>query len=212
MLVYDIEIAKCIPPRNGELDHEFEYCDGWQDHKGMGISSICSYRRVKDMYNVFMQDNFDTFDRMLGHYLKNGKQIIGFNSMQFDNQVLYANNLLTDLDLMNKLSYDLLQEIWRAVTGKQEYVKEFDWKVHAGYGLDQMCQANFGEGKSGLGALAPEDFQRGNYGSLIDYNLNDVRLTCNLFNLAASKSGRLLLPEGGSVRLRSPEEVLNGNV
>jgi len=209
MLVYDIEIARCVPPRKGPMDPELEYCKGWDDHKGMGISSICSYDDSTSTYNVFMKDNMDRFDRLLRRRLGGGEQIVGFNNRLFDNLVLHANGMVTDLAQLQKHSYDLLQEIWRAVTGIQEYVEDFHWKIHADYGLDAMCEANYLENKVGLGVQAPIDFQQGNYGMLIDYNLQDVKLTRDLYRLAYMSQGRLKTPKGGTIVLRSPEEVLH---
>ena len=39
-LIYDIEIIKAIPSKNGERITGIEYCEGWKDHANMGISVI----------------------------------------------------------------------------------------------------------------------------------------------------------------------------
>ncbi len=44
-----------------------------------------------------------------------------------------------------------------------------------------MAQYNFGVKKSGKGVMAPLLYQRGHYGSLLDYCLHDVLMTRRLF-------------------------------
>lgn len=40
ILIYDCEIIKCIPIRSEKRDPSLEYCAGWEDYDGMGISLI----------------------------------------------------------------------------------------------------------------------------------------------------------------------------
>ena len=54
--------------------------------------------------------------------------------------------------------------------------------THAGYGLDALAIANGLTGKTGHGADAPVDWQLGRYGSVIDYCLEDVRITAKLIH------------------------------
>jgi len=60
--------------------------------------------------------------------------------------------------------------------------------------LDSLSQANLNMGKSGNGALAPVLFQQGKIGELVQYCIQDVYLTKNLFELALSK-GELYIPK-----------------
>lgn len=202
MIIYDIEIKKCIPPYKGQPKSEYEYCAGWHDHKEMGVSSITVYDYNSDEYHVFMDDNMDDFRKMLSDEITVGDPVIGFNSLNFDNKVIYANGLVENLEELDAVSYDLLQEIWKAVSGTEGRTDNFNPAVHAGYGLDIMCSMNNIGRKSGNGALAPENFQDGRYGTLINYNLHDVWLTKQLFDFAKrnnralnSKIGLITLPE-----------------
>jgi len=97
--------------------------------------------------------------------------IVGFNSINFDNRVLSA---VWGVDASKRNNYDILRGIWAAVA--------LVGGARGGYGLDACCAANFGTKKSGNGAMAPVDWQRGKIGDVIDYCLQDVRLTKMLFD------------------------------
>ena len=45
-IIYDCEIIRCIPPRDGIRNDDLAYCDGWHDYEGMGISVIGAYDYV----------------------------------------------------------------------------------------------------------------------------------------------------------------------
>jgi hypothetical protein len=113
--------------------------------------------------------------------------LIGFNSVGFDNNVLSCFGTLPE----GKDYYDILQEIYRTV-GKR----------FKGSGLDAICTLNGLGSKSGNGALAPVQWQRGQIGSVIDYCLRDVRLTRDLFVL--SQKAIIKTPKG-NLSLRKVE-------
>lgn len=99
--------------------------------------------------------------------------MVGFNSIPFDNAVLRACEIV---DIPEDCSFDLLREIWKAAG----LGPKFEYPSHAGYGLDAVAKANGLGGKTGHGAIAPIDWQRGNVGAVIDYCLNDVAITAKL--------------------------------
>lgn len=116
--------------------------------------------------------------------------IVGFNSKKFDNSLCEANGIKID----HKPHYDILVQIARAVHPHTEkpYFKDC--------GLSNCCKANFNTQKSGDGALAPVQWQNGEIGSVIDYCINDVRLTKKLFDkimqghpIVSPKDGKTLL-------------------
>lgn len=193
-VIYDIEIAKAIPGRNGEQQTGIEYCAGWKDHANMGIACIGAWDYVEDRARVFTMGNISEFldlcdDRDL---------LVGFNSIPFDNAVIAATLNRPAFD--ESRCYDLLREIWAAAG----LPAEFDFKTHGGYGLDAVCEANFGTKKTGNGALAPVDWQRGEYGRVIDYCLNDIKLTKQLFDRAMG-DGNIKCPKTGNrLYLRVP--------
>lgn len=43
VIVYDIEIIKAIPGRNGEREEGIEYAEGFHDHANLGVSVIGAY-------------------------------------------------------------------------------------------------------------------------------------------------------------------------
>lgn len=187
-LIYDCEIVRCIPPA---VKPDLEYCGGWHDHANMGISVIGVYDYLSKNYRVFLEDNFGDF----GDLVRQRDVIIGFNSLAFDDKLCAAHGI----DVYT--TYDLLCEV-RAASGQpREYVYG---QTRKGYSLEALARTNLGTGKSGSGALAPEMWQRGQRGAVIDYALLDVQLTRRLFELGVGDG--LTDPTGrGLLTLREPE-------
>ncbi len=165
MIIYDCEIVKAIAKKDEPRIEGIEYCDGWRDFENMGISVICAYDYAEDRYRVFTGDNMSAFQALVD----DTDVVIGFNSLAFDNPLCRANGL----NVSDDKSWDLLAEIWAGAG----LPKKFESPTHIGFGLDACAAANFGAQKSGNGALAPIAWQRGEVGGVIDYCINDVRLT-----------------------------------
>jgi hypothetical protein len=115
MLVYDVEIKKAILGRGEKPTEGVEYCDGWNDHANMGVSTVCCYDYEEDRYRVFCSDNLEEFSALVDAH----DIIVSFNGLNFDNKVLaYAiPGLVEPLKWLNKKSYDIFAEI-RDVSGK----------------------------------------------------------------------------------------------
>ncbi len=173
-VIYDIEILRAIPnkPPFKKLEG-IEYCEGWHDHANMGIGCLCAYDYLEDRYRVFTEKNLNEFIDLI----QARELLVGFNSIAFDNNVVKA---CLGFDPGTLKNYDLLCEIWVA----SGLTSKFQYPSHAGFGLDETCRVNFGTQKSGDGAMAPVDWQRGGYGTVIDYCINDVKLTKQLFDSA----------------------------
>jgi hypothetical protein len=185
IIVYDLEIIKAIPTKEPQIEG-IEYCGGWQDHANMGVSVIGAYDFAEDRYRVFTKDNWTEFEQLV--FLN--PIVAGFNSIRFDNPVLKACGIV---DIWEEKSYDLLQEIYKSL-GKRV----------SGYGLDKIAKANGLSGKTGNGALAPVDWQRGNIGTVCDYCLQDVAITAKLIKQVISE-GELIDPVTGYlIKVRSP--------
>ena len=168
MLVYDCEIEKAIPPRKDEArKRDVEYCEGWRDFKGMGITVITAYDSLENQFRVFLKDNLQIFQNLVNYHKSIGSPIAGFNSIAFDDKLCEANGLEVKTD------YDLLVEEWKA----DGLGPTFSPATHGGYGLDATLKANGIAPKSGHGALAPIQWQQGEYGSVIDYCLGDTTKT-----------------------------------
>lgn len=166
MLVYDIEIVKAVPVKHEERMEDVEYCAGWHDHANMGVSVIGAYDYEEDRYRVFFEDNFDQFQELLEAH----DELVTFNGVRFDDAVLAVNGFT----IPSVRKYDILLEVWSALgLGLERFTR-----AHGGLGLDPLARANFpGTGKTGNGAMAPALWQRGRRGEVVDYCLNDVRLT-----------------------------------
>lgn len=155
MIVYDCEIIKAVPSKKAPIIPDIEYCSGWTDFTGMGISVVCAYDSKTDRYHTFCADNLAEFQKLINK----DPIIIGFNSTKFDDKLCFAHGI-------DVKSWDLLTAL-RSPGGS--------WK---NLSLGNICETNFPNvAKTGDGALAPVEWQRGNYGKVINYCLNDVWMT-----------------------------------
>ncbi len=190
-VIYDLEIKKAIPGgKDKEPRQGIEYCEGWEDHANMGIACLCAYDYHTGRYRVFTDKNQGEWMKLVA----NRDIVVGFNSMRFDQKVLEA-CWGPDFWVESARQYDILREIWRAV-GLD--VDKFVFKTHGGYSLDAVADMNLGMKKTGHGALAPIQWQEGNIGAVIDYCLEDVRITRLLFN-DIIRNGKLISPKGGGL-------------
>ncbi len=170
IVVYDLEIKNCIQGKNEERDSNYEYCNGWTDYKGMGISSLVAYDFNARRYRIFGDENKKEFDELVD----NSKFVVGFNSNKFDNKVVQA---CWGINILQERSFDIMKEIIKTV-----FDTENTNAHHKGFGLNATVKANFNNvGKSGHGANAPRLYQDGKLMELVDYNLEDVRITKMLF-------------------------------
>lgn len=193
MLVYDLEIIKAIPDKKGGNLPGIEYCNGWSDHADMGISVIGAYDYWDDRYRIFCKDNFEKF----GDLCDKHDCLVSFNGIGFDNKVLKENNIVVSEDKC----YDILVEVWVGDGLKPV----FEFPSHVGYGLDAICKANFDDHKSGHGALAPVQWQKGEIGEVIDYCINEVKLTKNLLDYVI-RFGMIKSPKekGKIIKIKRP--------
>lgn len=170
MLIYDIEILRAIPDRSGKREDGVVYCEGWSDFANMGVAIVGCYDYKTDRYRVFCEDNLLDFKLLVF----SSECVVGFNNNRFDNRVLEA----AGVQIPAEKSYDILEEIWRSL----DLGTEFRPETHGGYGLEALVRANFQTAKTGNGALAPIQWQRGLIGSVVDYCLHDVYLTRKLLD------------------------------
>jgi DEAD/DEAH box helicase domain-containing protein len=202
IIIYDCEIIHCIPPRNGYLDPRFSYCQGWHDFKNMGISVIAfqliGWKSFSDgLYSITNLDNsipysFDSLKEILSE----APLVIGFNSKKFDDALLKANNIVI------QTHYDLLEEIRHVGYGSSRWQ---DQPKGRNYSLDAIARAN-GMKKAECGNLVPQLWQQGQYQKVIDYCLNDVRLTTSILQLG--QQGNLIDPNTGKyLKLKKLENI-----
>lgn len=166
IIIFDTEIKHGVITDNNPPKLHYQYAKGWKDFAGMGISVICAFDFQKHHYRVFCEDNFDAWRDLV----ERSSRVISFNGDNFDNPLLEANGLGYDL----AKSLDLAALIWNlAGVPEGEHPK--------GLGLDALCKANGIDGKTGNAADAPQDWQDGKVGRVIDYCLGDVRATVDLY-------------------------------
>lgn len=162
ILIYDAEIRHGIATADNPQLPGFRYARGWTDFAGMGIAVICAYDTLEARYRVFMEDNLsDLVETMYSRDM-----VIGFNNWRFDDRLLFANGIEPPAGKTK----DLAAAIWHAAgIPNGEHPR--------GLGLNAICKANGIPGKTGNGADAPQWFQRGRIGRVVDYCLGDVRST-----------------------------------
>lgn len=185
LIIYDTEIANGVATPDNQPKPGYKYAKGWTDYAGMGISVICAYDIAEAQYRVFMADNFSAFDDLVGR----GAHVLGFNNHRFDDRLIRENGFR----IPHEKSLDLAAAIWKSAgIPNGEHPK--------GLSLNACCQANGLPTKTGNGADAPQDYQDGRIGRVIDYCLNDVRCTLHLYRYIAQNGG-LLDPRDGTTWL-----------
>ncbi len=167
-IVYDCEIIRAMPVPGVAADPTLDYCAGWDDFENMGISCICAYDFATDSSHVFLSDNLADFQILIDK----SEEVIGFNSIHFDDRLCAINGIKI------KTTYDLQCEVWVAAGMPRAYTKDV---TRRGYSLGKLAEVNLGYGKKITGAMAPELWQRGKIGTVIDYCLQDVSFTKNLY-------------------------------
>lgn len=166
IIVVDSEIKHGVITEDNPAQPGYQYAQGWTDYLGMGISTICAYDFYTARLRVFCEDNFDQWLELVRH--RDG--VVSFNGNRFDNPLLSAHGLGFDLEK----SIDLAALIWQAAgIPEGEHPK--------GLGLDAICRANDIPGKTGNAVDAPQDWQQGRIGRVIDYCLGDVRSETELY-------------------------------
>lgn len=201
-VVFDLEIKKTID----------ELPNGWEDKHLMGVSSGVAWDNLAERWLIFDDHNL----AQLIERLSSAKLVVGFNHIRFDYRVLEG-AVGSDADFMidrpviqtgafrkdgeffynqedvEKLDFDILLEIWKAL-GKGPV---FNRDTHGYFGLDAVARQTLGldMGKTGHGAHAPVLFQEGRLAKLMEYNLQDVKLTRDLFRFAR-KHGYVLTKDG----------------
>ena len=170
----------------------------------MGISCIGVYESRQDRYRMFLGDNMDQVIALFRDTIKGGGIIVAFNSFNFDNKLVVANLDISEGFLKPEYHYDILREIW---ISKSLDPDVFNFETHGGYGLDAVCEETIGTRKTGHGAHAPVDWQRGNIGAVIDYCLMDVWNETELFKFIL-KYGFIRSPKApyNKIFLRHPSE------
>lgn len=186
LVIYDTEIRNGVATKDNQAQPGYRYAKGWHDFEGMGLSVICAYDILEARYRVFLEDNLSDFMDLIEQ--RDG--VLGFNNYRFDDKLLAANNMA----IPREKTFDLADAIWHEAGIPQgEHPR--------GLSLNACCTAHGLPQKSGNGADAPQDFQDGRIGRVIDYCLNDVRCTLHLYRYI-ERTGGLIDPRDGTSWLR----------
>ena len=162
---------------------------GWNNVYGMDLSSCVTYDSKTDNYTFW-----DHLSReRLCDYL-NGKIVVSFNGILFDSKLLLGNDRTIELNGSTKnikncwFNVDIYIEIWRRILNldKSNYPKIIEelkkQRFNKGiFALKDIAFATLNHTKSGDGADAPMLFKQGRIVELLQYNLQDVRVTKELF-------------------------------
>lgn len=175
IIVYDLEILRAIPTKE-ECIPGIEYCGGWTDYKGMGITVLAAYDYLEKRTHVYCQDNLHKFIELADQR----QYRVSWNGMNFDDKVLGASGYIFNAgkaitDYGYNQHYDILREVWAASGIPRD--KPFTPKLHGGFGMDAVAQASIGRGKTDDGALAPILWQQGEIGRVINYCIADTWIT-----------------------------------
>lgn len=209
--IYDLEIAKAIPPKN-EADRidGIDYCAGWTDYANMGISvgAVCTLDT--DTWEISEPAAY-LFDRAfnvqnpspesLKEYARYTAQTMiadqlsvsrygGFNSKKFDDLLLSEVHQIPD---SVRSHFDILEMILEAAGLKD--VKYWELDPPRSYSLAKIAEAN-GYQKTLTGEQAPIEWQRGNHKLVTDYCKNDVVIEAE--TLKRLLQGTLIDPNTGN--------------
>ena len=186
-IFYDAEIVRCIPDKNQQNKPDLEYCSGWNDFEGMGVSVIgwaCS-----DLsQGVCVVDGLESAALRCLEEMASSCLVVSFNGRNFDDKLMAANNILLRTD------YDLLEEVRLSAYGSTS------WRGCPGgftYKLDALARANGIPPKTNSGELAPELWQKGLKRKVVNYCLHDAKITAEVLRLGLT--GELKDPNTGSL-------------
>lgn len=179
MIIYDVEIQKCIQSRDEERNPNYQYCNGWKDYVGMDFACAVVFDYQFDRYDLYDEFMLDE----LREAFNKAECIVGFNILNFDNNLLDA----CEITVPPNRCYDLLRAIASAAGTPNDF---------KGLSLAAVCQANFTVSKSGDGANAPILYQKKQFGELFNYCMRDVWLTKRLTDKII-RTGRIINPRTG---------------
>jgi len=139
---------------------------GANDPALLDLSVVCVYDSKTDKYMSFLEEDLPK----LWPILESADLLIGFNSDHFDTPLL---NKYYSGDLTKMKSIDLMKTIQETL-GRR-------------IGLGTVAEETFGAGKSAHGSQAMEWWAQGKYQEVIDYCIQDVKITKDLYEHMKAK-------------------------
>lgn len=142
------------------------------------IYCVCIYDSETDKYSSYTKEQL----KDLWPILEKADLLVGYNNDSFDTPIL---NRYYSGDLSKIGSLDLLSEIKKSLGFRLK--------------LDSVAEATLGRKKTGHGMLAMEWWKQGKYQDVIDYCLQDVKITKEIYDYAV-KNGHLKYKDGKEMR------------
>lgn len=136
---------------------------GSNDPASLSLACVCIHDSATDAYSSYFVEDLPK----LWPILEKTDILIGFNSDHFDIPIL---NKYYSGDLRKIKSVDIMKEIKK--------------KLGRRIGLDAVASATLGKKKSGSGVYANVWWRRGEKQKVVDYCIDDVRLTKELYKYA----------------------------
>lgn len=150
-----------------ETQHSFQ--EMGNDPKKLKISVVGIYEYAANEYKAFREEEF----AQLFPKLEKASMLVGFNINKFDLPVL-SPYYLGNTSQFHTL--DILDEV----------EKKLGFRV----ALDDLAKATLGTQKSGHGLVAIDYFRKGEWDKLVNYCLDDVRITKDLYEYGL-KNGKI---------------------
>lgn len=145
---------------------------GSSNPEDLDISVVCIHDSKTDKYDSFFVEDLNK----LWPIIEGSDMLIGYNSNHFDIPLL---NKYYSGDLTQIKSLDILAEIKKSLGRRLK--------------LDSVAEATIGEKKSGNGLEAITWWANGEKQKVVDYCLQDVKVTKNIYEYAI-KNGHLKYP------------------
>lgn len=156
-----------------ETKNSFDDVGGREHLEKLDASVVCVYSYNHDTYTSFRDNEFEK----LAPVLQNARLIIGFAITRFDLPVMKK---YMPFNLIAIPRCDILEEIEVAYGNRVS--------------LDILAKTNLGTQKTSHGLEAIEFYKQGEWDKLIEYCIQDVRITKNLYDLV-QKQGYLHIPK-----------------
>jgi len=161
-----------------KLAHEV---GGWDHIDQLGVSVACAYDSKTDQFLSFQEHELKKLFELCEERL-----VVGYNIRGFDLPVMVPYGLkMQDLDI-----FDIMLDI-------QTLTRRPSLK------LDAIAQATLGAGKSADGLMAVEWWKKGEIQKIIDYCIQDVKVTRDVFQFGR-QNGFVKIQNGENSQTQVP--------
>ena len=149
---------------------------GWDHIDKLGISIACAYDSKTDQFTAYRENELKTLIELCEERL-----VIGYNIRGFDLPVMVPYGL----EIKRVDAFDIMYDL-QTLT-RQQYMK-----------LEAVARGTLNSGKSADGLMAVEWYKKGEIQKIIDYCMQDVKVTRDIFNF-----GR----QNGFVKIQRSEDA-----